>query len=321
MRLISFISTILFTLMITMIPEVSNAETETPLKMEELTVQVLPEYSYHPEEEKKENAPLLVGYHGTLKNETDEPLKGKIEIPLPAQEENFKVGFVGDYSNDLTELYDVQYELDVENGVISWETSEEIEPEGLYKFVIEYYTTSIGENGEKKTLDFQFKSFTEIGLMNLVVIEPLNTEKFTLEPASYSHQKNSYNMNMFVYMTQGMKPGDEKKIDLEYVRNEERTSSEIMAEMAGSDGQQEAATKNTEKLPPLAVLLTVGGVTIVSILLLILFLKRRGKKKAENNENEQSEIELKKAKLRSMLLEGNITEEEYKTLLAKIGGN
>lgn len=315
-----------FTLaLLMMLPQITLAEeTQNPLKMEELTIQVLPEYSYHPKEEDKNIPPLLVGYHGSLLNTTKEPLKGKVEIPLPTKEKNFRLGFVADYSADLREMTEIEYELDEQNGIISWETSREIEPDEMYKFVIEYYTDSIQVSKENKTLEYSFTSFAEIGMMNLIFVEPLKTESFKLEPAAETHQKNSYNMNMFLFQETAMKAGVEKKIKLVYERQDDRTTSEIMEEMAGENGQQAATKKNEEEIPTWMIVSVVGGVTIVVSALLLILLKKRTKKadrkQTPNGKREDEDVEIKKAKLRKMLVEGTITEEEYNILIKGLGG-
>lgn len=303
-------------------PEMAKAETseEAPLQMEELTIQILPEYSYHPEDNEQNHPPLLVGYHGALKNNTDVSQKGRIELPLPSKEENFKIGFVGDYSNDLREIYEIEYEFDKDTGIISWETSEEIEPQGIYKFVIEFYTNSIEKSEEKKMLEYHFKSFTDIGLVHFIFVEPLKTDSFKLEPAPESHQTNSFNMNMFSYMAQGMKIGDEKAIQLEYERTDNTTTKEILTAMAASDFHQGAAVKNEEKIPGWKIALVVGAVTVVAAAVLIIILRRHSKNlktTVENSSKNDSKEDAKKAKLRSMLLDGSITQEEYNELLKK----
>ncbi|RSD27832.1 hypothetical protein [Mesobacillus subterraneus] len=300
------------------LPDLAKAEdTSNVLKMEEFTIQVMPEYSYHPKDKKK-NPPLLVGYHGALKNNATEAQKGKVVIPLPMEDKNFRIGFVADYSRDLTEMNEIEYELDQENGTISWETSAEIQPQEIYKFVVEYYTDSINTKDGSKTLAYEFKSFAEIGLLNLIFVEPLNTDSFKLEPASEQHQKNSYNMNMFLYQGQGMKPGEEKNIKLEYKRAESRTTAEIMEDMAG-DAKKAGTVKQNEEIMPLWLVLTVtGSVTLLAAVLLIFFMRR---KKTEPVKNEvQMDVQAKKAKLRAMLVEGSITEAEYNELLKKLGG-
>lgn len=296
-------------------------KTENPLKMEELTVQVLPEYSYHPKAKNANQPPLLVGYHGALMNTTDEPLKGQIEIPLPTDEKNFKLGFVADYSRDLQEMYEIEYKLDEKLGMISWETSEEIQPQEIYKFVIEYYTDGIQVSDDKKSLEYKFTSFADIGLMNLMFVEPLKTESFELKPAAETHQKNSYNLNMFLYQVQGMKMGEEKKIKLEYERADDRTTAEIMEEMAGSSNEQAAANKKNEETVSLWLIISVvGGITVIASIILIFVLKRRGSKSIPAAKSTEEDFETKKAKIRKMLLDGKITEEEYKELLEKLGG-
>ncbi|MBS8265304.1 hypothetical protein DYI25_12690 [Mesobacillus boroniphilus] len=300
------------------LPGKGSAETKSNvLNMEELTIQVMPEYSYHPKDKKK-NPPLLVGYHGALKNNAEEAQRGQVVIPLPMDEKNFRIGFVADYSRDLTEMNEIQYEFDKESGTISWETSEEIQPQEIYKFVIEYYTDSIKEKDGTKKLNYDFKNFAEIGLLNLIFVEPLNTESFKLEPASEQHQKNSYNMNMFLYQSQGMKPGDAKNISLEYKRAETRTTAEIMEDMAGDAKKAGTVKQNDEKMPLWLVIAVVGSLTLFAAVLLIFIMKKKKAKPVKSDAPNDNEI--KKSKLRAMLVEGTITEAEYNELIKKLGG-
>lgn len=308
----------LILILIFQLPDKGSAETKTDvLNMEELTIQVMPEYSYHPKD-KKNNPPLLVGYHGALKNNAQEAQKGQVVIPLPMDEKNFRIGFVADYSRDLTEMNEIEYELDKESGTISWETSEEIQPQEIYKFVIEYYTDSIKEKEDAKTLAYAFKNFTDIGLFNLIFVEPLNTESFKLEPASEQHQKNSYNMNMFLYQSQGMKPGEEKKITVEYKRADDRTTAEIMEDMAGDAKKAGTVKQNEEEMPLWLVITVIGSVTAAAAVLLIFIMRK--KKTQPVKSGVSNDLEAKKAKLRGMLVEGSISEAEYNELIKKLGG-
>lgn len=320
MRKTSYITVLILSLLL-MWQEITFAEEINPLQMEELTIQVLPEYTYHPKDKKQNQTPLLIGYHGTLKNNSDVSQKGKIEIPLPVKDDNFKIGFVADYSKDLKEMFEIEYELDEKAGIISWETSEEIAPKEMYKFVIEYYTDRIEETKEGNKLEYSFQSFADIRLMNLIFVEPLKTESFTLEPPAESHQKNSYNMNMFVYQVQGMNPGDVKSIQLEYNRADDRTTVEIMEEMAGSSGEKAAVKNNDEQIPVGRTITVVGGVSVSAAAMLLLLLKKRSRNIGKKfNDKKDNNADLKKAKLRKLLVEGSITEEEYNQLLNRLGG-
>jgi hypothetical protein len=318
MKFKKLIFALVFLLLIIQLPNKGNAETEANvLNMEELTIQVMPEYSYHPKDKKK-NPPLLVGYHGALKNNAQEAQKGQVVIPLPMEEKNFRIGFVADYSRDLTEMNEIEYELNKESGTISWETSEEIQPQEIYKFVIEYYTDSIKEKEDSKTLAYEFKNFADIGLFNLIFVEPLNSESFKLEPASEQHQKNSYNMNMFLYQSQGMKPGEEKQITLEYKRADDRTTAEIMEDMAGDAKKAGTVKQNEEKMPLWLVITVIGSVTVAAAVLLVFIMRK--KKVQPVKSGVSNDFEAKKAKLRGMLVEGSITEAEYNELIKKLGG-
>ncbi|PLR79450.1 hypothetical protein CU633_00295 [Bacillus sp. V3-13] len=301
------------------VPDIAKAgQGGNVLTLEELTVQVMPEYTYHPDDKKKDGPVVLYGYHGTFMNKSDQPQKGRVEIPLPMAEKKFRIGFVADYNHDLTEMNEIEYELDMEKGTISWKTSEAIQPEELYKFVIEYYAAPLEATGDSKKLSYAFKSFADIGILNIVFMEPLNTDSFKLEPEPISHQENTYGMNMFMYQFNGVKMNQEEKLNLEYKRGEERTSMEIMEEMAG-DAQALAAEKKNETVPTWIAATVIASITAVFAAALIFFLKRRGKKSSQTDKNEAVTAG-KKARLRGMLLDGSITEQEYKQLMKKLGG-
>ncbi|MCM3587957.1 hypothetical protein M3182_19715 [Mesobacillus maritimus] len=316
----AFVWPLIFTLFILLTHSVAAEENQNPLQMEELTIQVMPEFAYHPEDTGKNKLPLLVGYHGALINNSEQPQRGQIEIPLPMEEENFRIGFVADYSSDLTEMNEIEYELDQKKGTITWTTTEDIQPQELYRFVIEYYTNSIHEGEKTNTLEYSFKSYTDIGMLNLIFVEPLNTESMKLEPEAESHQKNSYNMNMFMYMSNGVKPGEEKNIKLEYDRAEERTTEEVMNDMVGGTSNHGVTATNNEKIPVWMIVTVIGGVSIVIAAVLLVFLRKRSKKSNEKGIRKESALNIKKAKLRALLVDGTITEQEYIELLKKVGG-
>ncbi|MCM3670131.1 hypothetical protein M3181_14080 [Mesobacillus maritimus] len=316
----AFVWPLIFTLFILLTHSVAAEENQNPLQMEELTIQVMPEFAYHPEDTGKNKLPLLVGYHGALINNSEQPQRGQIEIPLPMEEENFRIGFVADYSSDLTEMNEIEYELDQKKGTITWTTTEDIQPQELYRFVIEYYTNSIHEGEKTNTLEYSFKSYTDIGMLNLIFVEPLNTESMKLEPEAESHQKNSYNMNMFIYMSNGVKPGEEKNIKLEYDRAEERTTEEVMNDMVGGTSNHGVTATNNEKIPVWMIVTVIGGVSIVIAAVLLVFLRKRSKKSNEKGIRKESALNIKKAKLRALLVDGTITEQEYIELLKKVGG-
>ncbi|MBU8879827.1 hypothetical protein BGM26_12590 [Bacillus sp. FJAT-29790] len=290
------------------------------LKMEELKIQIMPEYANHPNDKVKDHPSLLVGYHGSLINNTDKPKKGQIEIPLPMNDDEFRIGFVADYNRDFTQMNEIEYKIDEKNSMITWETSEDIQPQEAYKFVIEYYTGQIKAGGETKTLSFQFKSFADIRLVSVVFLEPLKTENFKLNPQADSHQENPYGMNMFLYQIQGMKPNEVKEFQLQYQRAESKTTMEIMEEMAGNPTHGEGAVKKNETIPIWVIISTVGGFSVISALLIVFFLNKKKMMIHRTEPEKPSAFKAKKSRLRAMLLEGSISEQEYSELLKKLGG-
>jgi hypothetical protein len=265
-----------FIIVILMWPQNAAAEKiDNPLKMEELAIQVMPEYSYHPKDTKKNHPPLLIGYQGTFLNTSDQAQKGKIEIPLPTNQKNLKIGYVADYSTDLSEIYEIEYVLDKESGIISWETSAQINPGNMYKFVIEFYSDGIIERSDTKNLEYSFKSFADIGLVNITFLEPLKTESTKLKPDPEAHQENPYGMNMFMYTVQGMKLGEEKTYQLTYKRSTSKTTIELMDQIDGNDEKKPLEPKKIESKELYLVIGGIGTFSLISAIFLILYFKNR----------------------------------------------
>jgi hypothetical protein len=255
-----------------MSPKISYAEGETILSMEELTIQVMPEFAYHPNDKKRDHAPLLIGYHGSMVNNSEQPQKGQIEIPLPMEEKNFRIGYVADYSIDLAKSYDIEYAIDFDKGTISWTTSEEIGPNERYKFVIEFYTDSLKVEKEKKSLAYQFKSFADIGLVNVIFTQPNKAEKMELIPAP-EKQKHGDGENQFSYLFQGVRAGEEKEFTLNYVRSETLPTTElVIAKNLNADKEKKDSKSNKLAIG------VVSGVALLSLGTMTFVLKRRKKK-------------------------------------------
>ncbi|OCA91442.1 hypothetical protein A8F94_06195 [Bacillus sp. FJAT-27225] len=303
---------------ILLLPGAAFAEekNENVLKLEELTVQVLPEFANHPEDKKSEQPPLLIGYQGSLINSSDKAQKGKIEIPLPVEDKNFRIGFVADYASDLSQMYEIEYELDQEKGTISWQTSREIQPKEQYKFIIEFYTDAIKADKQSKMLDYTFKSFTDIAMFNVVVVEPMESSKLKLDPApTETPHGDSYGLKKHIYQTANMKPEQDFTVHLSYDRTETKTTNELMESTVGK--QAPAKAVKAEKVP---LGFTIAGISAASVLtagLLLLFMKRRQQTVPEAA-IETKVDGMKVAQLRKMLVDGSINEEEYNELQKKL---
>ena len=251
-----------------MCPAISYAQNETILAMEELSIYVMPEYAYHPNDQKKDHEPLLIGYQGSMVNNSDQPQKGQIEIPLPMKEKNFRIGYVADYSSDLRTTYEIEYVVDREKGTISWTTSEEIAPKERYKFVIEFYSDSLKVQKEKKSLSYQFKSFADIGLVNVSFTEPSKSKKIKLTPAPKEKQNHDAGDHTFSYLFQDVKAGEEKKFTLSYERRETKPTTELTEKVKAEENKKSTGL----------ALGAFSGISVISAGALTYFFKKRKKK-------------------------------------------
>jgi hypothetical protein len=249
----------------------AGEENQNILRMEELSIRVMPEFAYHPNDEKKDHPPLLIGYQGTMRNQSEQPQKGQIEIPLPVEDKNFRIGYVADYSSDLSKVYEIEYILDQEKGTISWTTSEEIQPKDVYKFVVEFYTDTIMVEKEKKSLSYQFKSFTDIGLFNVSFIEPLEAEKVVLDPAPEEKNTHGDEKGVHSYFFQGLKSGEEKSYTLTY----ERADTKPTVEMMEKQEQQPIDIEENKKGPAILSITAVSGIGLIAAGAFVFFMKRK----------------------------------------------
>jgi hypothetical protein len=296
------------------------ANSDSPLKMEELAIQVMPEYSYHPKDTKKNHPPLLIGYQGTFINTSDKAQKGMVKIPIPTNLKDIQIGFVADYSSDLSEMYEIEYEFDQDQKTISWQTTNDIQPGDLYKFVIEFYSNEIKDKSNTKSFKYTFKSFTDIDLVNITFLEPLKTESTVIKPAPETHQENPYGMNMFMYQIPGMKTGEEKSYQLTYKRSSTNTTVELMNQI---DPNKEEKTAEPKKVESNELYMVIGGVgvfSLISAFLLIVLLKNKNKVplKSIDDRNGQSTQQHENVILRNKLIQGEITKEAYEKQVRKM---
>jgi hypothetical protein len=255
-------------------PAIINAEeTQNILNMQELSIKVMPEFTYHPNDVNKEHPPLLIGYQGTMLNQSDQPQKGQIELPLPMGDKNFRIGYVADYSSDLSKVYEIEYIIDQEKGTVSWTTSEEIQPNDVYKFVVEFYTDTIIVEKEKKSVAFQFKSFTDVGLFNVTFIQPLQAKNIELNPAPEEKKTHADEEGVYSYNFQGLKAGEEKSFELSYDRSETKTTIELM-----ETEEQQPIEKEENKKGSIFSIAAVSGAGLLFAGAFTLFLKKSRKK-------------------------------------------
>lgn len=249
-------------------PSISFAKEQSVLSLEELSIHIMPEYTYHPLDQEKDHPPLLIGYQGSMVNNSQAAQKGQIEIPLPMKEKNFRIGYVADYSSNLSKAHEIEYVIDREKGTISWTTSEEIGPNERYKFVIEFFTDGLGVKEDWKTLDYQFKSFADIGLLHISFTKPEKAKNLKLSPAPEKKQNHADGDQSVSYLFQNVKAGEEKVFNMKYERTETKPTTELTK-------PENIDEKKAEKSSTDLAIGAISGVSILLIGALLIIFKRR----------------------------------------------
>ncbi|WHY66047.1 hypothetical protein [Neobacillus sp. SuZ13] len=248
-------------------PSHSFAEDTNILRMEELSIQVMPEFAYHPNDHQKDHVPLLIGYQGTMVNNSSQPQTGRIEIPLPMKDKDFRIGYVADYSSNFSKTYEIEYINDLEKGTISWTTSEVIAPNERYKFVIEFYSDGIHVKKDVKSLQYQFKSFADINLVNVTFTEPSGAKNVKLIPASDKAQNHGSEENTHSYLFHDVKAGEVKTFTLFYTRSESKPTSELM--------NAQSIEKTTDYKPTNLAIGAISGIGVLSVGALTFLIRKR----------------------------------------------
>jgi hypothetical protein len=312
-----------------------------PLK--EMQVQVMPEFDY-PDGWSRNEPSLLVGQYGTITNKSGQDYSGKIEIPVPAKDKGFQINLVAEFPDENKPEVQRPFEVDKENGIVSWKPQKAIKNNQTYKFVIEYYTRAIAVK-DKKSFTYQFTNRTAIDQLNVIFYAPMNAKEIQLEPKAQNNEKSEYGEELYYYQYKNVKAGGDLKYSFTYKKdgtestmeaiNKQQTSNDETHSGVNKSSATDQVLKNTTGSQQQPIIST-GGATIIGIAIIFagifvfLGLKGNPKKITKNpktvkrqqkptikKENKSSNAEDKK-ELRKKLLSGKIDQETYEDEMKKL---
>ncbi|WP_210365895.1 hypothetical protein [Bacillus sp. REN3] len=305
----------------------------------EMQIQLMPEFDY-PENWPKDEPSMLVGYYGTILNQTGKDFNGKIEFPLPVDRKNFSIYLIAEFPEDNKPEIQRPFEIDKEKGVVFWEPGKPIKNGGTYDFVIEYYENSFEVDGAKKSFKFDFTPPAEIEKLDVIVYKPLDSEGFTIDPNPSTTTKSEYGQELGHYQYTDVKTGKALSYSAVYTKEGNESSLSIISKMnppndENHDGTASDQTTNgTDEGRPL---IDAAGASIIGISIIIagafVFWGIRGKrhqgaikpaKKSTRKPSKKTipskiaDIADEKKKLRSMLLNGKIDQKTYEEKMKKL---
>jgi hypothetical protein len=329
---------------------IPKASAETAFQAEkfpfkEMQIQVMPEFDY-PEGWSKDIPSLLVGQYGTITNKSGQDYDGKVEIAVPAMEKGFEAFLVAEFPEKDKPEVQRPYDVDKENGIITWKPAKAIKKNETYEFVIEYYTKSIDVK-DNKSFSYELKNKADIELLDVIFYAPMDSKEIKIEPKAQNNSKNEYGEELYYYQYKNVKANAGTKYSFSYKKTGTESTMEAINKQQPPDDENHSAvsatdqvvkngsTTNSAKRP----IIGLGGASIIGIAIIIaglfVFLGLKGSTQSAAKVTKQNKKQSKKPsptvkkdnnlansdekkELRKKLLTGKINQEMYDEEMKKL---
>jgi hypothetical protein len=266
---------------------------------------------------------LLVGYYGTLLNSSQDSFDGRIEMNLPVDEPYFVINMICETERGMVCL---PYEINKENGTVSWRLSKNLESGKHMPFMLEYYSSPFAEGPRKELLVIPVfpNAMTDI---TVDIVEPSRTSGFSVTPSPEQTYRRDDNFVTHRIDVKSLSAGEPLPIEISYVKPNNKPS------IFGDTG-----TPPSNDLPPLlppaqksenltGYIFIAGAMAFFGLMVFLGLQSNRNRRKpktsraratpkARNSRGRTQEQEKRKA--RKLLLAGKISENTYKQLLKDI---
>ena len=310
---------------------IPKASAETAFQAEkfpfkEMQVQVMPEFDY-PEGWSRNIPSLLVGQYGTITNKSGQDYDGKIEIPVPAMEKGFEAFLVAEFPEKDKPEVQRPYDVDKENGVITWKPAKAIKNNETYEFVIEYYTKSIDVK-DNKTFSYELKNKADIELLDVIFYAPMDAKAIKIEPKANNNSKNEYGEELYYYQYKNVKADAGLKYSFSYKKDGTESTMEAINKKQPPNDENHSGVSATDQVVKTGgttdsakrPIIGLGGAAIIGFALIIVglfvFLGLKGSRKSASKSTKQNKNQLKKP-LKTAKKHNNITNSEEKKELRK----
>ncbi len=324
---LSSLTLLLLTLTLLLIPQPAQAA-GSEMEMKNLDFQIWSEY---------DEPNVLHILTGTLVNTSGKEYSGSVKFNIPkgadGKMDSIKVNMACELING-TEHSCQPYELTDKGDYaeLSWKMTQKLAPGQEFPFWLEYYYNPI-QGQPDKTIAFTFRPSYKVNQLKLTFKEPLNSTNFKSTPQPASTGKDNKNFNDYYYNFQQLTP--DKPVDFKFSYTRSDTSPSVKKqENPGANEAKPADPLGTSAWKKPEVL--IPSILFVVVLVVFIFY-------AMNNSNKQSSAERieriqrqntskgarspvsnnpklakEKKKIRQMLLNGEISEETYRELIAEL---
>jgi hypothetical protein len=306
----------------------------------EMQIQLMPEFDY-PDNWPKDEASLLVGYYGTIVNESGKDFSGSLEFPMPVKDRNFSVYLIAEFPEDNKPEVQRPFKINKEKGTVTWEPGTPIKAKASYNFVIEYYANPFEAEEANKKFNFEYTPTSDIEKLDVIIYNPLNSKEFTLDPKPASTTKSEYGQELNHYQYTKVKKGKAINYSVSYKKDGNESSLSVISKMNPPNDEEHSGTatdqvaKNTADSKERPII-DATGASIIGISIVIagglVFFGIRGNrrpgavrkpikklvKSPKSAEPKVTAITDEKKKLRSMLLNGKIDQKLYEEKMKKL---
>lgn len=320
----------------TTFPNIVDAD-EEKISITELNLKVMPEF-VNPEGWDFNQPSLLVGYHGTFTNNTDQPYNGELKVAIPTDLPQFTPGFVAQYKEETEEHIELSYEISEQGKYFVWTPPEPIPANGKFHFVLEFFSAPIKGDVER-SFRYQFEALNQLDNVNLAFYAPFKVTDFKVsqEPTETT---NSFGVEIQFFKYGQVAQGEVLDFDVTYTKDNVVTTVEAFNDMnapkddvhqgfneAGSSEETNqtdggAAKTSTSIFSSENVILAIVAFVILVAFLFIAIKKKRKPTEKPNDAsiapkkiiNKEEEIK----RLRKLLADGQIDEKTYKENRAQL---
>lgn len=325
-----FTVTLLLTLVISLAPAQQSLAAGSEPEMKNLDLQIWSEY---------DEPRVLNLLTGSLVNTTGKEYSGVARFNIPkgvdGKMESIKVNMACELVNG-SEHSCQPYELADKGSYVelTWKMTKKLAPGEEYPFWLEYYYDPI-QGKVDKTIDYTFRPSYKINQLNVTFKEPLNATNFKSTPQPASTGKDSENFTTHNYNYQQVTTDKPIQFKFSYTRSDTKPSKEKADNSANQNTQAANEPLGTSAWKKPEVL--IPSILFVIVLVVFIFyamnnsnkqapaerierIQRQtgGSKGAKPAVSSNPKLAKEKKKIRQMLLNGEISEETYRELIAEL---